>query len=64
MRDVGVTGSCRVEERIFKYGRMGGKCSVSGEGEVKEVRERIIDRERSKRDLRDMFKMSGGEVSH
>lgn len=52
MRDVGVTGSCRIEGRIFKYGRVGGKCSVSGEGEIKEVGEGIINGEKSKRSQR------------
>lgn len=35
--------SCRVEGRIFKFGRVAGKCSVCGEREIKEVREEIID---------------------
>lgn len=52
LRDVGVTGSCRIEGRIFKYGRVGGKCSVSGEGEIKEVGEGIINGEKSKRSQR------------
>lgn len=53
-----------VEGRIFEYGRVGGKHSVSGEGEIKEVRERLNDGEKSKGDLGDRFNMTGGEVSH
>lgn len=53
-----------VEGRIFEYGRVGGKHSVSGEGEIKEVREGLNDGEKSKGDLGDRFNMTVGEVSH
>lgn len=48
---LGVTGNCRVEGRIFKYGRVGGKLSVSGGGEIKEVSKGLINGERSKKSL-------------
>lgn len=38
----GVIGRCRADGRLFECGRVGGKRSVSGEGEMKEVREGII----------------------
>lgn len=48
-----VIGGCRAEGRLFECGRVGGKCSVSGGGEIKEVREGIILGGKSKGDLGD-----------
>lgn len=59
----GVIGRCSAEGRLFECGRVGGKRSVSGEGEMKEVREGIILGGKSKGDLRDRFNMTDEEVS-
>lgn len=50
---LGVRGRCGEEGRIFEYGRVGGKHSVSGEG--------IMVGEKSKGDLRDRLNMTSGE---